>query len=291
MDWCRSRLLVLFVVFLLFGEFAEARSTSVVISQVHSAQFYSSPENRIRLRNDFIELFNVGNVPVNMSGWTLQIGPGSDVTWDAIPLSGTINPGQYFLVKSGDSGGTIAVPEPNMASGKGNVRLDPLGARIALVSDSAVLDVDCPASTRTVDFVSYGNSVCVNSAPALQDATSLIRADGGCTDTDDSSVDFVLVTPLPRTLQSPLNLCGLDPSVSRTSFSFVTGGGVSLQTSGSASTVGTGYTRILPTAPNATPSGLAIFSFRQGSTLVSEATVPSAPLLSSATCMPKSMAV
>ena len=46
-----------------------AASTSLVIRQVYSSQ---NPHSR--LRNDFIELFNVGSTPVNVSGWTVPQG-------------------------------------------------------------------------------------------------------------------------------------------------------------------------------------------------------------------------
>jgi peptidoglycan hydrolase-like protein with peptidoglycan-binding domain len=59
-------------------------------------------------------------------------------------------------------------------------------------------------------------------------------------------------------------------------------GGVSLTSAGDSSTLKVGYARIRPEAGNSTPSGLAIFGFRQNGVLVSEAGVPGAPALHSA---------
>ncbi len=57
-------------------------------------------------------------------------------------------------------------------------------------------------------------------------------------------------------------------------------GGVSRVTSGGDATK-VGYARILPTGSSNTPSGMAIFGFRQSGTLVSEAAVPASPLIRS----------
>jgi len=50
---------------------------------------------------------------------------------------------------------------------------------------------------------------------------------------------------------------------------------------GSAAALGIGYTRVQATGGNTLPSGLAIFGFRSRGTLVSEASVPISPLISS----------
>ena len=58
-------------------------------------------------------------------------------------------------------------------------------------------------------------------------------------------------------------------------------GGVSRTTSGASSAVNMGYVRIRPTADDPAPSGIAIFGFRQGGILVSEAAVNASPLIRS----------
>jgi sugar lactone lactonase YvrE len=50
-----------------------------------------------------------------------------------------------------------------------------------------------------------------------------------------------------------------------------------LPTSGTATSVRTGSVRVVPAANNSAPSGLAIFSFRNGATTVAEAGVPAVP--------------
>jgi uncharacterized protein len=49
-------------------------------------------------------------------------------------------------------------------------------------------------------------------APTLSNNTAGVRADGGCTDTDDNAADFSTVSPpTPRNTASPLNPCGAVP--------------------------------------------------------------------------------
>jgi len=68
------------------------------------------------------------------------------------------------------------------------------------------------------------------------------------------------------------------PSIS---FSFVDRGGVSLLSSGASASTAVGYASIQPNSGSTTPSGLAIFGFRQNNVLVTEAGVPASPLLQS----------
>jgi hypothetical protein len=56
---------------------------------------------------------------------------------------------------------------------------------------------------------------------------------------------------------------------------------MAVSSQGGSTNVSAGYARIQPNAGNTTPSGMAIFGFRQNNILVSEAAVPSSPLISS----------
>ena len=66
-----------------------------------------------------------------------------------------------------------------------------------------------------------------------------------------------------------------------TTFSVPNLGGVSHRSFGSGGYLVTGYGRIRPGTGSTTPSGVAIFGFRQGGVLASEAGVPDSPLISS----------
>src|SRR4029453_14289342 len=53
-------------------------------------------------RNDYVEIFNRGDVTVNLSGISLQYASatGSELfSTNVATLTGTVEPGQYYLVK------------------------------------------------------------------------------------------------------------------------------------------------------------------------------------------------
>jgi Matrixin/IPT/TIG domain len=70
----------------------------------------------------------------------------------------------------------------------------------------------------------------------------------------------------------------VEPSTDQT-YSIANRGGVSFITSGSAPDTTAGYATIQPGVGTATPSGIAIFGYRQNNVLVTEAGVPASPLL------------
>ena len=74
---------------------------------------------------------------------------------------------------------------------------------------------------------------------------------------------------------------GSTPGSSTVSYSVPLSGGMSTTSQGGSGTASVGYARIQPSSGNTTPSGLAIFGFRQNNVLVSEAGVPASPLIRS----------
>src|ERR1700733_5550199 len=99
-----TTLLSLLLAFVL-PQSASAASPSIVISQ-----FYAGGGNSgAALRNDFVELFNRGSAAVSVSGWSVQYGSATGATWEVIALSGSIEPGQYYLIQL--AGGTGGPPD------------------------------------------------------------------------------------------------------------------------------------------------------------------------------------
>ena len=90
----------------LFASPPQAPSNTIVISQIYGGGNSSAP-----YQNDFIELFNRGTTTINVNGWTAQYAPAISSSWVSTTLSGSIAPGQYFLIKQG-SGGTNGVALP-----------------------------------------------------------------------------------------------------------------------------------------------------------------------------------
>jgi predicted extracellular nuclease len=206
------RLVVLLVVGAFVATLAAAQplavSTTVVVSQVYGGGGNSGAT----LRNDFIELFNRGSTTVSLSGWSVQYASAAGTTWQTTPLSGSIAPGQYYLVQeAAGAGGTVDLPTPDAT---GSIAMSATAAKLALVNSTTLLSGSCPTGASIVDLVGYGGAAtCFEGAapaPGLSNTTAALRSGSGCTETDSNSGDFAAGAPMPRNTFSPLNPCGAD---------------------------------------------------------------------------------
>lgn len=198
----------------------QAASGALRISQVYggggnSGAYYT---------HDFIELFNAGDAPVDLTGWSAQYASTAGSTWQVTPLSGIIPPGGYYLIQQAQgAGGTAPLPTPDAI---GTIAMSATNGKVALVNNTTALSGTCPDSAGITDFVGFGSANCYEgsgAAPTLSNTTAALRADGGCKDTDDNAADFIAGAPAPRNTASPLNLCALPPVLLR--ISQVYGGG------------------------------------------------------------------
>ncbi len=183
---------------------AQAVSTSIVISQVYGGGGNSGAT----YKNDFIELYNLGPTAVNVTGWTVQYASSAGTTWNKTPLSGTIQPGKYYLIQeAAGSGGTVDLPTPDAT---GTLALSATAGKVALVSNSTTLTGACP--TGLVDFLGFGSATtCSETTPTanLSNTTAAIRKNNGATDTDNNSADFSIGSPNPRNSAYPFGATGL----------------------------------------------------------------------------------
>src|SRR5437762_9748455 len=98
-----------FMLLLITQEARGQGSPTVVISQIYGG----GGNTGSTLRNDFIELFNRGNTIVSLAGWSVQYASASGTSWDRTLLSGTIGPGQYFLIQEAEGiSGASSLPFP-----------------------------------------------------------------------------------------------------------------------------------------------------------------------------------
>ena len=182
---------------------AFAVSPDLVISQVYGGGGNSGAT----LKNDFIEIFNRGASPVSLTGWSVQYASSAGTAWQATLLSGSIAPGQHYLVQeSAGAGGTTNLPTPDAS---GSIAMSATAGKVALVNGTAALSGTCP-SASVVDVIGYDGANCFEgaaAAPALSNATAALRGSNGCADTDNNSVDFTSGAPAPRNTASPLNPC------------------------------------------------------------------------------------
>jgi predicted extracellular nuclease len=191
---------------------ALAISPDIVISQVYGGGGNSGAT----YTNDFIELFNRGNATVNITGWSVQYASSSGTSWQVTALSGSIAPGQYYLVQeAAGSGGTTPLPTPDAS---GTIAMSATNGKVALVSGATALTGACPLASA-VDFVGFGTSAnCFEGSGATQtlsNTTAAIRLNNGCTETDGNAADFSVGAPSPRNTTSPLNSCTtvIDPKI------------------------------------------------------------------------------
>src|SRR2546428_6413357 len=132
----------------------------VVISQVYGGGGNSGST----FKNDFIELFNSGPAPVDMTGWSVQYGAATGATWQVTNLSGMIQPGQYYLVQEAQgAGGTTNLPTPDAT---GNIAMSATAGKVALVNTITALTGACPIGAGVQDFVGFGTTPnCSETAP------------------------------------------------------------------------------------------------------------------------------
>jgi hypothetical protein len=204
------------VVFLLTSFFANAQ---IRISQVYGA----GGNTGATYNQDFVELFNAGTSPTAIGGWSLQYASSSGPSttpfnWAvaAIPPGATIPAGGYYLVALATGSNGIALPTPDATIA--TVNMGSASGKIALVNNATAISgtTACNAAS-VVDVLGWGltspATSCGETTPfiatGITTAQCMKRGNNGCTDANNNSTDFSIVTVLgaPRNSASPINLC------------------------------------------------------------------------------------
>jgi 2',3'-cyclic-nucleotide 2'-phosphodiesterase (5'-nucleotidase family) len=169
----------------------------IVISQVYGGGGNSGAT----YKNDFIELHNVGDASVNVTGWSVQYGAASGTSWQVTPLSSAaIPPGGYFLVQeAAGSGGTDNLPTPDTT---GSIAMSATVGKVLVASTTTAQSGTTPGGAQVLDLVGYGSTANgyegSGPAPAPSNTTAVQRLNQGTTDTDNNAGDFVAGAPAPR---------------------------------------------------------------------------------------------
>jgi predicted extracellular nuclease len=209
-----------------------ASGSGLVISQVYGGggATTGSPTYKV----DWVELFNAGSAPVDLTGLSLQYGSStgnfgaSSGNVAALP-SDTLQPGQYYLVAM-NATTTVGADLPLTADSTGYaVAMSATAGKIALVTGTTALACggasacDTTQAARFIDLIGYGTGSSANRAEtsptaALSNTSGAVRKLGGCTDSDNNLNDFTVQSaPVPRNSASTLNVCssgGNQPVVS-----------------------------------------------------------------------------
>ncbi|HMT20087.1 MAG TPA: ExeM/NucH family extracellular endonuclease, partial [Promineifilum sp.] len=201
---------------------ASALSSDVVISQVYGGGGNSSAT----YTHDFVELFNRGTTTVNLAGWSIQYTSptgtgtfGSSAT-QLTELSGSLAPGQYMLIQEASTASVgSALPTPDIIDAT-PIAMGGSGGKVALVTSTSAVVCNgssnpCSAGELALikDLVGYGNANYFEgggATPAPSNTSSVVRGDGGCTETDNNNTDFsVDAAPFtPRNTSTAFNVCG-----------------------------------------------------------------------------------
>ncbi len=199
---------------------AAALSSTVVISQVYGGGGNSGAP----YRNDFVELFNRGATTASLNGWSIQYASATGAglfSASVTPLSGSLSPGQYYLVRmasGGASGALLPTPDASgttaMSATAGKVVL--VNTTTGLAGNGSPTEPIPPAQlAMIIDLVGWGtaNFYEGTAAPATSNTTALLRNRSGCAETDNNLVDFSVGAPNPRNTSSPLNPCAVAPAI------------------------------------------------------------------------------
>lgn len=174
-------------------------SSVIVISQIYGG----GGNTNATYRNDFVELFNRGAAPVDITGWSLQYASAAGSGWDfnKQPLAGTIAPGEYYLISLAGGANGAPLPAANVSGGLINMAAG--SGKIALLDNFEALTGTCPKfNVHLKDLVGYGTASCREGAAtatgASNNTTALLRKLDGATDTDQNGNDFTTGAPNPR---------------------------------------------------------------------------------------------
>ncbi|GAA3752469.1 lamin tail domain-containing protein [Terriglobus aquaticus] len=183
-----------------------AASSTVVISQVYTAGGNSGATYNA----DYVELFNLSNSPVNISGWALQyFSAAASATSNPVisPVQGTVilQPGQRYLVQA--TPGTNGVALTNAADQtSSNLAMGATAGRIYVTNSTTALSNASGCPTNYVDFVGYGTTAnCYEAARATAPSLSQpISRTNACVDGDNNATDFALTsTPARNSSAAP----------------------------------------------------------------------------------------
>ena len=153
--------------------------------------------------DEFVELFNAGTAPVDITGWTLRASTNTGATFlrATIVAPTTINPGCFYLMTNATLSGGYSGSVPGNLTFSGNAFGDDAG--VALTTRVA---------TEIVDQVGQGSRVGYGEGTRLPILLTNVNrgverrpgGDRGFVDTDDNAADFREINPpTPQNAQSP----------------------------------------------------------------------------------------
>ncbi|MEJ5998940.1 ExeM/NucH family extracellular endonuclease [Corynebacterium sp. H130] len=138
------------------------------------------------LANDFVELYNPTDAPIDLSGYSIEYYSAKGGSGGTTKLTGTIPAKGYFLIQmAAGSNPATALPTPDAV---GTLAMGGTNGSVKLVKDGG-----------DVDVVGWGTATIVEGAAtaATSSSTSAQRTNPDA-DTDNNSADFSVSAPTPQ---------------------------------------------------------------------------------------------
>jgi hypothetical protein len=182
-----------------------AAASDIVISQFYTSGGLAGATYRY----DYIELFNRGTSPVDMTGMSLHLRGPAIPEWSKVAdLTATIPAGGYYLIRGSSSAGNgIDLPTPDLIAG--GLSTDNGSIVLSTVPDQFFCTANPPVSADRVGYGAWyqcpeGTEI---ATPALDLAA--LRNESGCADTENNLADFSFGPATPRNSASPPHVCGV----------------------------------------------------------------------------------
>ena len=209
------------MLFLFIGLTSNAQ---VVISQVYGGGGNSGAT----YSHDFIELFNRGTTPQNLTGWSVQYTSATGTSWTSkTDLPNVIlQPGQYYLIQEATNAAVgIALPTPDLngissaSTPATGIAISGSTGKVVLASSTTFVTGANPVDSQVVDKVGFGTTPngyegTGPTGAVISATTSAQRLNNGCTDSNNNATDFIVASTNPRNTSTSISICSTAPSIS-----------------------------------------------------------------------------
>lgn len=198
------------------GDGGVAKGTLVI-----SAVFPFGGRTGAPFKKDYVEILNKSSKEVTLDGLSLQVSTTATSAFSvAVPLTGKVGPGRYFLVELGgaaaETGEALPTPDqPGAADspsiGESTTSNVKMAGKVALAQGTGPLNCgqlgsQC-APAKLLDLVGWGPASAWEGSTSARsftddaseaDKKALARPGTSCADSDNNGKDFNLATPDPR---------------------------------------------------------------------------------------------
>jgi 5'-nucleotidase len=180
---------------------AVSPTAPVVINEVYGGGGnIGAPYNQ-----DFVELYNATNAPVDLSAWSVQYSSATGTSWAATTLKGSIQPHGSYVVGEAKNAAGPGVDIPDGGDATGTIAMSATAGKVALVDSTTPLSgcgTTCSTQPSVVDFVGFGTNASegaggVGDRTAAPSNTTSVSRDANHTNTGVNAADFTAGTPTP----------------------------------------------------------------------------------------------